>query len=93
MPEQTLPALHGYIVLELGLAEAGQYAGRLLADLGARVISIEPREGVSTRWIPPFARDSADRQRSIVHEYLNAGKESIAVDIHGELLTSVLRVF
>jgi formyl-CoA transferase len=40
-----LPSLHGVRILELGSTVAGPAAGRLLADLGADVLKIEPPEG------------------------------------------------
>jgi len=87
------PPLHGVTVLELGLPEAGQYAGRLLADLGARVITVEPLTGIDTRALPPFVHDVSGRQRSVAHEYLNSGKESVAINLKDGLLMSLLRGF
>lgn len=80
-------------MLELGVAEAGQYCGRLLADLGARVIAIEPLTGTASRSIPPYVHDESGRRRSVPHEYLNTGKESLALDLEDGALADVLRSF
>ena len=45
--------LHGIRVLELA-DETGEYAGRVLAGLGADVVKVEPPEGETTRRIGPF---------------------------------------
>src|SRR2546430_14926539 len=42
-------ALQGVVVLELGQTLAGELAGGLLADLGATVIKVEPRDGSPPR--------------------------------------------
>jgi formyl-CoA transferase len=44
-----LPTLHGVRVLELGSTVAGPAAGRIMADLGAEVLKIEPPEGDALR--------------------------------------------
>jgi len=69
--------LQGIRVIETA-GVAAELAGRLLADLGAEVVKIEPPHGAPTRRIPPFADD--DRQRSLFFEYYNAGKRSLVLD-------------
>jgi len=73
--------LAGVIVLDLTRVLAGPYCTRLLADLGARVIKIErPGEGDDQRrnylQIEPGRRD-----QSTYFIRVNAGKESVAVDL------------
>jgi len=87
------PPLDGMTILELGASAAGQFAGRLLANLGARVIKIEPIGGEASRRGPDMVRDRDGRQRSLAFEYLNAGKESIAIDLDDGFLTDFILRF
>ena len=45
--------LSGIRVLDLA-DEKGELAGRLLADLGAEVVRVEPPGGARSRRLPPF---------------------------------------
>lgn len=69
--------LTGYTVFEMGSALAGPYGARILADLGARVIKVEPPEtGESARsWGEPIHKGSG----ALFHA-VNKGKDSLAVD-------------
>ena len=73
-------ALDGVTVLDFS-DEFGQYAGKLLADLGADVIRIELPGGHPARSRPPFAQDNADRHSSLAWWYHNAGKRSVTIDL------------
>jgi crotonobetainyl-CoA:carnitine CoA-transferase CaiB-like acyl-CoA transferase len=67
--------------------DRGQYAGFLLAQLGADVICIEPPEGQRSRRLPPFLDDEPGElpgDRSLFHWAYNRGKRSAVVD-HGGL--------
>ena len=84
-PETTPPAggagvLDGIRVLELA-AESGQYCGRLLADLGADVIKLEPPAGDAVRRRPPFLDGLPGPERGLLWWQLNSGKRSLALDI------------
>jgi crotonobetainyl-CoA:carnitine CoA-transferase CaiB-like acyl-CoA transferase len=80
MPDDSLP-LTGLFVLDLTRVLAGPYCTRLLADLGARVIKIErPGEGDETRRGPHQLEPGRDDQSSYFVR-VNAGKESVAVDL------------
>jgi crotonobetainyl-CoA:carnitine CoA-transferase CaiB-like acyl-CoA transferase len=54
----------------------GSMAGRILADLGAEVIIVEPSSGVFTRHEPPFADDV-----SLWFAYRNTNKRSVGLDL------------
>ena len=72
--------LAGIRVLDLsGLA--GQYTGRLLADLGADVIKIEPPGGDPVRSMPPFADDQPGPDRSLRWLAYNSNKSSVVLDL------------
>ena len=68
--------LDGIRVLDFSIMLAGPYCARLLADVGAEVIKIEPPEGDEMRLRAPL-RDG----HSTYFGQLNAGKQSIALDL------------
>jgi benzylsuccinate CoA-transferase BbsE subunit len=73
-------ALSGLRVLDLsGLA--GQYCGKLFADLGADVILVEPPGGSQVRRDGPFLDGRAHPEYSLTFGYLNAGKRAIGLDL------------
>ncbi len=74
-------ALEGMTVLEDGGGIAASYAGKLLADLGADVIKLEPPGGDSVRRKPPFAADVPGRERSGLHLFLDTNKRSLTLDV------------
>lgn len=67
--------LHGTVVVELGNLIAAPYAGMLLADLGCRVIKVEPPSGDLGRQFGPYVREE-----SAFFMAVNRGKESLALD-------------
>lgn len=67
--------LHGVTVAEFGNLIAAPYAGMLLADLGARVIKVEPPQGDLGRRFGPFQNGE-----SAFFMAVNRGKESLALD-------------
>ena len=71
--------LSGYRVLDLA-DEKGQLCARLLGELGADVIKVEPREGHATRANGPFYRDEAGRESSLWWWAMNAGKRSVTCE-------------
>ena len=64
----------------------GPYATMTLADLGADVVKIEPRDGDPIRAFPP-----AVGEESAAHAGLNRGKRSVAVDLRTEEGAAVVR--
>ena len=78
-PTEVLP-LEGVRVLEIAGLEAVQYAGRVLAVLGASVTKVEPPEGDRLRRRPPFHRCQNGGERSVPFEFFNAGKQSVVFD-------------
>ena len=77
MPDGTLDGLR---VLDLTRGSFN-YAGRLLAGLGAEVLKIEPPEGDPVRAMPPFPGDEPHPETSARHLHLNAGKRSVVLDL------------
>jgi crotonobetainyl-CoA:carnitine CoA-transferase CaiB-like acyl-CoA transferase len=61
--------------------EFGELAGRMLADLGAEVIKIEPPEGDASRWRPPFHGDRPDPEASLPWWAYNLNKCGIILDL------------
>ena len=66
------PPLKGVTVLEFGSMFAGPYGATLLADLGARVLKVEPLEGDNIRNLVAFPEAGGAK--------VLQGKESIAID-------------
>jgi CoA:oxalate CoA-transferase len=77
--EKTTAPLEGLRVLDFSIMLAGPYCARLLADVGAEVIKIEPPEGDDMRLRTPL-RDG----HSAYFGQLNAGKRSLALDLKNE---------
>ncbi len=72
--------LAGLRVLELS-DEKGQFCGKLLGDLGADVIKIEPPGGVRNRHVGPFMDDIPHPERSLSFWYYNTSKRGITLDL------------
>ncbi len=73
-------ALEGVRVVEF-CDELGSYCGRLLADLGAEVIKVEPPGGGIQRLTPPFFRDTVTPDTSIAFWVHNTSKQSVVLDL------------
>jgi crotonobetainyl-CoA:carnitine CoA-transferase CaiB-like acyl-CoA transferase len=73
-------ALGDIRVLDLS-GEMGMYCGKLLADLGADVIKIEPPGGDPARRVGPFYHDEPDVEKSLAFFYLNTSKRGITLNL------------
>lgn len=80
MPEALPSALDDIRVLDL-TQDLGGYCTKLLADLGADVIKIEPPMGDPARSVPPFYHDDAGTERSLYFFNLNTNKRSVVLDL------------
>jgi crotonobetainyl-CoA:carnitine CoA-transferase CaiB-like acyl-CoA transferase len=69
-------ALDGLRVVELGSGIATAFAARLLGDLGAEVVKVEPPEGDPLRTAEPCLADGT----SLLFELCNWGKRSVTGD-------------
>ena len=88
MSEQALSHLK---VLELCNLVSGPYCTKLLADLGAEVIKIEPPGmGDAARRRGPFLNDIPHPERSGLFLYLNTNKLGITLDVNTPMGKSIL---
>ena len=86
-PDQPRRPLEGLRVLDMA-EEKGELCGRLLADLGADVVRVEPPDGSPSRRLAPLAPDGT----SLYFGYRNANKSSVGLDLaqDGEILGALL---
>jgi crotonobetainyl-CoA:carnitine CoA-transferase CaiB-like acyl-CoA transferase len=84
-PPEDLPRggrpLEGIRVLDLSQVVSGPICGRMLADLGADVVKLEPPEGDVIRFLQPKVGDDPV---SVYFTWVNAGKRSISLDLRTE---------
>jgi crotonobetainyl-CoA:carnitine CoA-transferase CaiB-like acyl-CoA transferase len=77
------PGIGGLRVLDLA-GPPGIYGTKLLADLGADVIRIEPPGGDPLRVAGPFYRNRPGPERSLSFALYNTSKRSIELDLDSE---------
>ncbi|MBI3966787.1 MAG: CoA transferase [Chloroflexi bacterium] len=70
-------ALDDLLAIELSRGRAAGICGRLLAELGARVVKVEPPDGDPARWRQPLGPGGV----SLEFRQTHAGKESLTVDL------------
>jgi crotonobetainyl-CoA:carnitine CoA-transferase CaiB-like acyl-CoA transferase len=81
---RDVTALAGLRVVEVGGGVAAAFCGKLLADLGAEVLKVEPPGGDRLRDHGPFVRDEPDRDGSGLFLYLNENKLGATIDLDRE---------
>ena len=80
MSQSSLPSpLEGLKVLDMSRVLAGPFAGRMLADMGADVVKVEPPEGDVTRFWGKVVGGVAG-----FYNQQNAGKRNICIDLRAE---------
>ncbi len=83
-------ALDGIRVVELS-SELGAFAGKLLADMGADVICVEPPGGSPMRGYEPFRDDVPDPEGSLFWWHYNTSKRGVTLDLDAEPDRELLR--
>ncbi|HEX3809724.1 MAG TPA: CoA transferase [Rhizomicrobium sp.] len=74
----------GILVVDLTRVLAGPYSTLMLAELGARVIKIEPPNGDDARTFGPFIKTKSGKTKSGYFMSINRGKESLALDLKAD---------
>ena len=83
MTEHQDSLLYPYRILELA-GEKCFLCGRILGDMGADVIKIEPPGGDPARSIGPFYQDRPDPERNLYWFAYNANKRGITLNLESE---------
>ena len=90
-PTSEIPLpLSGYRVLDLA-GPMGVYCGKLMADMGADVIKVEPPGGDPMREIGPFIDGKPGPGRSLYWLHFNTNKRSVTLDTHSPEGAATLR--
>lgn len=85
MTAKSKGPLSGILVVDLTRVLAGPFAALMLAELGARVIKVEPpRKGDDSRHIGPFVKAKNGHTKSGYFMSVNRGKQSIALDLKAD---------
>src|SRR5215469_11135939 len=80
MTKSAKGPLSGIVVVDLSRILAGPYCTMLMAEMGARVIKVEPpKGGDDARAYGPFVKGKSTYFASV-----NRGKESIALDLKAD---------
>ncbi|MBN1613111.1 MAG: CoA transferase [Deltaproteobacteria bacterium] len=75
-------ALSGVKILEYCSTVTGAYTAKIMADMGAEVIKVEPPgKGDDARRHPPFAGDIPHPEKSTLFLFLNSNKLGVTLDV------------
>ena len=81
MENNTSSPFKAIKIVECGQGVSAAFGAKLLADLGADVIKVEPPEGDLTRRSGPFPQGQLDSEKSGVFIYLNTNKRGVVIDL------------
>jgi len=81
MQNNTSSPFKAIKIVECGQGVSAAFGAKLLADLGADVIKVEPPEGDMTRRRGPFPHGQLDSEQSGVFIYLNTNKRGVVIDL------------
>ncbi len=82
--------LQDLLVIEFS-DQLGQLAGKLLADMGADVVKIEPPNGSGARSVGPYAGHEPAAERSLNFWYHNTNKRSLVADLGNDASLAEVR--
>src|ERR1700722_20067545 len=80
-PPKDARGLGSIRVVECGQGISAAFGAKMIADLGAEVIKIEPPGGDLTRRRGPFPGGTEDPEKSGMFIYLNANKRGVVADL------------